>query len=304
MLLKKTLLAATITSTLLLGACKQEAQTPGLYAVKGDVVASVNDVNITQPQLDEYIAYRAQLRQPSNNPVEELVNLEILRQAAVKAGKDKDNATRAAMSRAATDALANALVQEQIEADIPDADLQAEYDEQVAQVQAEIADKKEYNASHILLETEEEAKAVIEALKYGADFAETAKEKSTGPSAPNGGELNWATPDSYVPEFSAAMEALEVGAITEAPVKTQFGFHVIKLNETRAAEGPAIPEFEQVKPQIRNVLLQKRMKEYMDGLRDAATVEIVEAEAPADEAVEETAPEAAEAPTTEETPAS
>ncbi len=278
MLLKKSLLAAAIASTLVLSACKQEAQTttPGLYEVTGDVVATVNGVAIRQPQVDEYIAYRANLRQPSSNPVEELVNLEVLRQAAVKAGKHKDNATRAAMARAATDALANALVQEQISVDISDAELQAEYDKQVEQIKAATAGSSEFNASHILLESEEEAKAVIAALQAGADFAETAKEKSTGPSGPNGGELGWATPATYVPEFGSAMSELEVGAITTTPVKTQFGFHVIKLNDKRDAEMPEPPAFEQVKPQIRNVMLQKRMKDYMDSLHNAAKIELVE----------------------------
>jgi hypothetical protein len=91
MLLKKSLLAVTVASTLLLGACQEEAASPGLYEVTGDVVATVNGVSIRQPQVDEYTAYRAQLQQPSANPVEELVNLEILRQAAVKAGKHMDD---------------------------------------------------------------------------------------------------------------------------------------------------------------------------------------------------------------------
>ena len=285
MLMKKSLLAVTVASTLLLGACKQEAPAPGLYEVKGDVVATVNGVSIRQPQVDEYIAYRTQLRQPSANPVEELVNLEILRQAAVKAGKHMDEATRAAMTRAATDALANALVQEQITAEISDEDLKAEYDAQIAQMQAASAGGSEFNSSHILVETEEEAKAIIASITEGADFAETAKEKSTGPSGPNGGELGWASPATFVPEFSAAMAELEVGAVTAMPVKTQFGYHVIKLNDKREAQAPEAPAFEQVKPQVRNAMLQKRMKEYMDGLRDSATVVVTEVEAPAAEEV-------------------
>jgi peptidyl-prolyl cis-trans isomerase C len=279
MLLKKSLLAVTVASTLLLGACKEEAASPGLYEVTGDVVATVNGVSIRQPQVDEYTAYRAQMQQPSANPVEELVNLEILRQAAVKAGKHMDDATRAAMTRAATDALANALVQEQITAEISDEDLKAEYDIQIAQMQAASAGGAEFNSSHILVETEEEALAIIASITEGADFAETAKEKSTGPSGPNGGELGWASPATFVPEFSAAMAELEVGAVTAAPVKTQFGYHVIKLNDKREAQAPEAPAFEQVKPQVRNAMLQKRMKEYMDGLRDSAKVVVTELEA-------------------------
>ncbi len=100
---------------------------------------------------------------------------------------------------------------------------------------------EEYNASHILVETEEEARTIIADLAGGADFAETAKEKSTGPSGASGGELGWFGTGQMVPEFEQAVIALEPGAVSE-PVKTQFGWHVIKLNDRRAVEAPALEE--------------------------------------------------------------
>jgi len=112
----------------------------------------------------------------------------------------------------------------------------------------------EYNASHILVETEEEAKEIVAQLEGDADFAELAKEKSTGPSGSNGGDLGWAGLGQFVPEFEAAMVALEAGKVS-APVKTQFGWHVIKLNETR---NQPVPELETVRGEIE------------DGLRTAA----------------------------------
>ena len=268
MLMKKSLLAVTVASTLLLGACKQEAPAPGLYEVKGDVVATVNGVSIRQPQVDEYTAYRAQLRQPSANPVEELVNLEILRQAAVKAGKHMDDATRAAMTRAATDALANALVQEQITAEISDEELKAEYDSQVAQMQAASAGGAEFNSSHILVETEEEAKALVTELEGGADFAELAKAKSTGPSSTRGGALGWFGKGQMVPEFENAVAGMEDGAIS-APIKTQFGWHVIKLNASRAKDAP---KMEDVREELAQQVRLEIVDSYINELTESASI--------------------------------
>ncbi|MEP3845954.1 MAG: peptidylprolyl isomerase [Paracoccaceae bacterium] len=103
---------------------------------------------------------------------------------------------------------------------------------------------KEYNASHILVETEENAAAIVESLATGADFAETAKEKSTGPSGPNGGSLGWFGTGAMVPEFEQAVVGLEVGQVS-VPVQTQFGWHVIRLNETRVQNVPTLDEVRQ-----------------------------------------------------------
>ncbi len=110
----------------------------------------------------------------------------------------------------------------------------------------------EYNASHILVESEEEAQALVNALREGADFATTARESSTGPSGPGGGSLGWFGTGAMVPAFEAAVIALEVGTISE-PVQTQFGWHVIKLNETRQAEAPTLEDVRaELEQQVRN----------------------------------------------------
>jgi len=115
--------------------------------------------------------------------------------------------------------------------------LQKAYDAQYGNVEP----KAEYNASHILVETAETAQEVIQMINDGGDFAEVAKEKSTGPSGPNGGELGWFGEGVMVPEFQAAVLEMEAGTVSE-PVQTQFGWHVIKLNETREVPAPTLEE--------------------------------------------------------------
>jgi peptidyl-prolyl cis-trans isomerase C len=147
---------------------------------------------------------------------------------------------------------------------ITDEAVQAMYDETYLQGEQ----SEEYNASHILVETEEEAAAIVEELNGGADFAEVARAKSTGPSGPNGGQLGWFGAGMMVPEFQTAVEELEVGAIS-GPVQTQFGWHVIILNEKRTKEAPAL---EAVRGEIENQLSQQAVTQKIDELTDAATV--------------------------------
>ena len=127
---------------------------------------------------------------------------------------------------------------------------------------------KEYNASHILVETEDEAKAIAEELRGGADFATVAKEKSTGPSGPNGGDLGWFGPGMMVEPFQKAVEGMEVGAISD-PVQTQFGWHVIKLNDKRTKPAPA---FEEVRDQLERDMQQKAVQDRLTELTDTATI--------------------------------
>lgn len=126
---------------------------------------------------------------------------------------------------------------------------------------ADFEGAEEYNASHILVETEEEAKELVAALEGGADFAELAKEKSTGPSGPNGGSLGWTGKGSFVPEFEAAMIALEKGGVS-APVKTQFGWHVITLVDKRQQPKPALVEVRaELIEQLKQVAVNNRMEQ-------------------------------------------
>jgi peptidyl-prolyl cis-trans isomerase C len=133
----------------------------------------------------------------------------------------------------------------------------------------QIAGEQEVHARHILVESEDEAKAVAEELKKGADFAELARKKSKDPGASDGGDLGFFTKDQMVPEFSAVAFTLEPGKISD-PVKSQFGWHVIKVEEKRNRKAP---EFEQVKSQIETYVTRKAQAEYVAKLREAAKIE-------------------------------
>jgi peptidyl-prolyl cis-trans isomerase C len=133
----------------------------------------------------------------------------------------------------------------------------------------QITGEQEVHARHILVETEDDAKAVEDELKKGADFAELAKKKSKDPGASDGGDLGFFTKDQMVPEFSAVAFALEPGKISD-PVKSQFGWHVIKVEEKRNRQAPA---FEQVKGQIETYVARKAQADYVAKLREAAKVE-------------------------------
>ena len=144
-----------------------------------------------------------------------------------------------------------------------DAEARAEYD----RIKAANGDK-EYRARHILVEKEEDAKALIAQIKGGAKFEDLAKKNSKDPgSAENGGDLDWANPGNYVPEFSAAMTKLQKGQVTDAPVKSQFGFHIIKLEDVRAVQFPA---FEEVKDQIIQRQNQVKVTKFREDLKTKA----------------------------------
>lgn len=191
---------------------------------------------------------------------DEVADLYLLAEKAEEAGLDKDPEVAAQIKLQKMSTLASALAGNYLEENPPtEAELRAEYSAQVAGYQPQ-----QYKARHILVETEDEANAVIAELDEGADFAEVAKEKSTGPSGPNGGDLGWFPPDSMVKPFSDAVIALEDGAYTAAPVQTQFGWHVILREDSRETEAPS---FEEVKDRLTPVVEQKKLQSYLDGLR-------------------------------------
>ena len=146
---------------------------------------------------------------------------------------------------------------------VNDAEAKAEYDKFKTQ-----STGTEYRARHILVEKEDEAKALLKQLIAGAKFDELAKKHSTDKgSGANGGDLDFAKPDSYVPEFGQALVALKKGETTQTPVKSQFGFHIIKLEDTREAQ---FPPFEEVKPQVVQRLSQQKLQQYQEDLRKKA----------------------------------
>lgn len=166
--------------------------------------------------------------------------------------------------------VAGEAINEFMQAPLDEAEVLAAYNADFASLEQE----PEYNASHILVETQEEALAVVAEIEGGADFAAVAREKSTGPSGPNGGQLGWFGKGAMVPEFETAVLELEVGALS-APVETQFGWHVIKLNETRVADVPAL---EDVRSDIENQLRQIRVQTQIEEVTNSAQVDRSSAE--------------------------
>jgi peptidyl-prolyl cis-trans isomerase C len=196
---------------------------------------------------------------------EELINREILIQEADKQGLANNVDVKNQIEIARQAIVIRALVSEYLKKHpITDAEIKAEYDRFKAQ-----AGDKEYKARHILVEKEEDAKAIIAKLKGGAKFEDLAKQSKDTGSAANGGDLDWASPASFVKPFSDAMVGLQKGQITETPVKTQFGYHVIRLDDIRAAK---IPTLDEVKPQISESLQQKKLQAYQQELRAKAKI--------------------------------
>jgi len=235
------------------------------------VVATVDGINITLGQLGAFFAsLPAQYKQVPGKDllpvlIDQAANQILVARAAEQAGLAERTSVKIALENARRDALARAYIQDLLDQEITDEVVRKAYDERVAAM----PEQTEVNASHILVKTEEEAKAIVEELKNGADFAELAKTKSTGPSGPNGGVLGWFGKGQMVPPFEEAVFALEVGQIS-APVKTQFGWHVIKLNETRVKPKPT---FESMAQQIRGELSQQLIRAKLEEMRSAATIE-------------------------------
>lgn len=260
-----------LASTLLLSACGDKDGTWHEGAA-GETVVTVNGFALKDSELNAISAMRQQSGQPqlsAEKAIEEIVNLELLREEAVKLDLHKKPEVATQLNRQTTQLLASNLLRTKLsEIEVSDEEIKQAYEKQVAELPS-----AEFNSSHILLKTEDEAKDIISELDGGADFATLAKEKSTGPSSTNGGALGWAYPTAFVPAFSNAMQSLEIGAYSKTPVQTQFGWHVILLQDKR---NPEAPKLEDIKPQVRQFAMSEKIKAYIDGLRENAKVVMVE----------------------------
>ena len=235
-------------------------------------VAIVNGKPVPTARADALAAQVAKSGRPITPDVtaqikDEVIAREIFMQEASKRGLDASDDFKAQMDLARQTILIRELFTDfQKKNPVTDAEAKAEYDKFVAANAG-----KEYRARHILVAKEDEAKAIIASLKKGGKFEEIAKKQSKDPgSGANGGDLDWANAASYVPEFSEAMTKLKKGETTPAPVKSQFGFHVIRLDDVRDAQ---LPKFEEVKPQIQQQLQQQKLQQFQDDLRAKAKVE-------------------------------
>lgn len=251
---------------------------PELPAAADTVLATVNGTDITLGLL--HLVYTNLPPQYQQLPgeillpalLDQAINQILLAQAGSAEGLDKSALVRLSVENATRDAIAGAFIQKLIEADVTEEAIRAEYDKRIAAMPEET----EVNASHILVETEEEAKEIAAELGKGADFAELAKARSKGPSASNGGNLGWFGRGQMVPPFEEAAFALKPGEVS-APVQTQFGWHVIKLNETRIKPKPS---FEEMRQTIASELSQQLVRAKIDALRAQAEIERPEGTVP------------------------
>lgn len=263
-----------LASTVFVTGCQQNtnnAATPSIQ--KEDAAIVVNGQFISKSALDTLTKEVSERVKGQNFPkdklIDQLIKTELLVQEAQSKGLDQTPETieRLAMMRASV--LSQLAVEDYIKANpVTDADLKAEYDKQIGNT----AGDTEYSARHILVKDEAEAIAIIAELDKGADFATLTKEKSTGPSKTQGGDLGWFGPKQMVAPFSEAVAQLEKGKYTKAPVKTQFGWHVIILEDTRVQTPPP---FEAVKAQLEPVVQREKLTSYLDSLRSSAQVEIL-----------------------------
>jgi peptidyl-prolyl cis-trans isomerase C len=234
-------------------------------------LAIVNGKPVPSARADVMIKQATSQGQPDTADLrarvkEQLIHREILLQEADRLGVGNTKDVKTQMELARQSIVIRALVQDFLKKNpVSDADIKAEYDKFRAQ-----AGDKEYRARHILVDKEEDAKAIIAKLKGGAKFEELAKQSKDPGSAANGGDLDWATPPAFVKPFSDAMVALKKGQITETPVKTEHGYHVIRLDDERAAK---IPALEDLKGQIAEQLQQQKLEAYQVALRKKAKVE-------------------------------
>ncbi len=268
-------------STLLLAAILipvQPARIATAQEASDKVVAIVNGSDITEAEvalaLDDFGENLAQYPEDQRRIilVDVLINLHLLAGEAEKEGMDSTPEFERRMAYVRSRTLRDAYFEQKIDTEITNETIQAAYEEQIANIER----PEEIHARHILLDTEEEAVAIVEQLNGGADFAELAAEKSTGPSAPNGGDLGFFEKGMMVPAFAEAAFALEIGQIS-APVQTQFGWHVIKVEEKRTQPAPQLTE---VEDQLREYLIRNRFAEIIEQLKENATIEIVGRPAP------------------------
>ena len=240
-------------------------------AGKVEAVATVNGVAIPQSLADFILAEQKAQGAPDKPEVktavrDNLITSEILAQEARKKGLDKRSSTAAQIELSRTNVLARAAVEDYVKAHpITDEQLEKEYDAAKASMGS-----NEYKSRHILVEKEDDAKAIIEKLNKGGKFEELAKESIDPGSKETGGELGWSAPTAYVKPFAEALTKLEKGKYTATPVKSDFGWHVIALDDVRAVTPPP---FEQAKPQLKMRAQQAQVQKLILDLRSKAKVE-------------------------------
>lgn len=260
----------------LLAACTKPAgdaakPAAGAAAAKPASVATVNGQAVPAETFNVFVqavtgkpAAEATAEQKSQM-LDQLIDMTLAAQAADKEGLQKDAAVKARISLLTTQILAQAATEKYLKSHpVSETEVKAEYDAQVAHM------PMEYKARHILVDSKEKAEAIIKELAAGADFAKLAARDSKDPSGKSGGDLGWFGLQSMVKPFADAVAALKKGETTQQPVQTQYGWHVINLEDTRT---PTAPAFDDVKQQVETLTQRKKLQAYLDELRKTAKIQ-------------------------------
>lgn len=235
------------------------------------IVATVNGKPISEWTLQRYAQQRGLPPEAVKGPqrdalIEELINRELIYQNAVSIGVDQTPAIQNEIEHQRINIIAGAMLNRSSDRfAVDESEMKKEYESRKDELSS-----TEYKARHILVATEHEAKAIIEELGKGADFSQLAKEHSTGPSAASGGDLGWFRAEQMMVPFGETVEKMQKGSYTKTPVKTDFGWHIILLDDTRSV---APPPFDSIKEQIRVGLQNQLMQNYIADLRKEAKIE-------------------------------
>jgi peptidyl-prolyl cis-trans isomerase C len=253
------------------------AAAPAAAAVDPNaIVATINGQNVTEADIS--LAEQDLGQQFGNLPPEQrraaalssIIEIRLMAAQAVEKGLDKDADFQRRLAFLDQRALHGELVEKEVAGKITDDEIRARYDKEIA-AQKPV---NEVHARHILVKTKDEADAIIKKLDGGDDFQKLANENTTDPSGKtSGGDLGFFGPGQMVPEFEKAALALEIGAYTKAPVQTQFGWHVIKVEDKRSQQPPA---FDAVKDQVRSLLIREKYIELVKQVRTAGKIEITD----------------------------
>ena len=262
-------LVLALLAPLLLAACNKAA-TPAPEAA-GERVATVNGKALPKSEFDLYVANmsrqsgREVTEEQKGQLLDQYVSMQLAAEEAEKAGIEKDQKVRDQLALARLQVLVDAGLQKYLEAHpVQESELRPEYDAQVAAL------PREYHARHILVDDQAAAVAITKELKGGADFAKIAAKRSKDSSSKSGGDLGWFTLDTMVKPFADAVKTMQPGQLTEQPVQSQYGWHVIKLEESRATSAPP---FDEVKDRVKMIVQRKKLQTHLEDLRKAAKVE-------------------------------
>ena len=268
--MKRPVLIGLMLPLTLLAGCGKAATSPE-PAATGPAIATVNGKPVSKSEFDLYVenvenqSKRQISEEEKSTLLDQFISMRLAAEAAEKEGVAKDAKVQDQLALARLNVLVDSGLQQWLEKHpVTDEELRPEYEAQVAQM------PKEYHARHILVDDQAKADAITKQLKAGGDFAKAAEKNSKDPSGKSGGDLGWLTLDSMVKPFSDAVAALEPGQMTDAPVQSQFGWHIIKLEESRVS---AAPPFEEVKDRVKMIEQRKKLQDYLDELRKGAKIE-------------------------------